>query len=168
MTEGTPWVFCDRMERHTAHGTTCPGTGRCGERSVHEPHLVVDGSLAPYWCFGHRIRLYREKHPTTDERLLRETVWADEPLPVMGGGVMDGAIVGTLTAVRRDSASGWVSALMEIVASGVYPAGMHAEADFDQVEYETRDDGVQVTTGARLRAVTLGDRPCWDEMKVMW
>jgi hypothetical protein len=48
--ENQPWVFCGREGQHTAHGTVCPGTGLCAQKDDHPPHLVVTGSLAPYWC----------------------------------------------------------------------------------------------------------------------
>jgi hypothetical protein len=166
--ENQPWVFCDRMETHTAHGPTCPGTGNCGSRDTHEPHLVLTGSLAPFWCFGMRIRLYREKHVTTDRRQLLDTTWADEPLPVLVSNDQtghDGAmIVGTLTAIRRDVETGWVTGLVE--TGRLNPTGLHAEADFDSIGDPEEVGDVLVMVGARLRAVTLGDRPTWHEMRI--
>jgi hypothetical protein len=172
MTHGSKWVFCGRMEKHPGHGPTCPGTGKCGDRAVHEPHLVTDGSLAPFWCFGDRIRLYREKHVTVDQRKLLDTTWADEPLPLLmsqDGDGHDGAeLVGRVDDVRREQDTGWVTGLVTL-DKGRALSGLAAEADFDQVEYldprETPAD-VLVTTGARLRAVTLGQNPCWDEMRI--
>jgi hypothetical protein len=168
--ENMPWVFCGRRERHHAHGVTCPGTGTCGNRDTHDEHLVLEGSLAPFWCAGSRIRLYREKHVTTDGRKLLDTVWADEPLPLMTTdetvddrvGHFGTMIVGMVTAIRRESATGWVTGLIR--TEGFNPTGLCAEADFDQIGEPEIVNDVQVITGARLRAVTLGHKPCWDEM----
>ncbi len=173
MAHGSKWVFCGRNEKHPAHGPTCPGTGKCGDRAVHEPHLVTDGSLAPFWCFGMRIRLYREKHVTVDQRKLLDTTWSDEPLPVlMADGDRDGhdgaELVGRVDAVQRERDTGWVTGLLTMIENRPV-TGLAAEADFDQVDYvdprETPDE-VLVTAGARLRAVTLGKNPCWDEMRI--
>jgi hypothetical protein len=172
MTHGSKWVFCGRMEKHPGHGPTCPGTGKCGDRAVHEPHLVTDGSLAPFWCFGDRIRLYREKHVTNDQRKLLDTTLADEPLPLLmsqDGDGHDGAeLVGRIDAMQRERDTGWVTGLVTLDKPRSL-SGLSAEADFDQFELvdprETTTD-VMVSSSARLRAVTLGTNPCWDEMRI--
>jgi hypothetical protein len=174
MPGGVPWVFCGRRERHPGHGPTCPGTGKCGDRAVHEPHLVTDGSLAPFWCFGDRVRLYREKHVSVDGRTLLDTVWADEPLPLLmvehrddgdQTGHFTAVLVGRVESIQRERDTGWVTGLVTLDKPQSL-TGWTAEADFDHVEDFEEVNGVLVTTGARLRAVTLGHRPCWDEMRI--
>jgi len=175
MTHGSKWVFCGRREPHPAHGVVCPGTGKCGDWQVHDEHLVLTGSLAPFWCAGSRIRLYRERHVTTEEgggRKLLQTTWADEPLPVLiaqdDAEGHDGAeVVGKIENLHRESGTGWVTGLLTLAREGKMhsPIGLAAEADFDGGEVADVD-GVMVATGARLRAVTLGRRPCWDEMEI--
>jgi hypothetical protein len=174
MAHGSKWVYCGRNEKHPGHGPTCPGTGKCGDRAVHEPHLVTAGSLAPFWCFGMRIRLYREKHVTTDQRKLLNTTWADEPLPVLmaqdgDGDGHDGAeLVGRIDALQRERDTGWVTGLLTMIENRPV-SGLAAEADFDQFELvdgREKPTDVMVSSSARLRAVTLGQNPCWDEMRI--
>lgn len=50
--ENMPWVYCGRTERHPAHGPTCPGSGLCAVTDDHPQHLVLEGSLAPFWCLA--------------------------------------------------------------------------------------------------------------------
>lgn len=52
MPDGHPWVFCGRQEEHLGHGATCPGTGLCANKHDHRQHLVLSGSLAPFWCLA--------------------------------------------------------------------------------------------------------------------
>jgi hypothetical protein len=173
-----PWVFCGRWEHHPAHGHTCPGTGKCGHGKTHDAHLVLEGTLQPYWCFGSRIRLYREGKVTNDGRKLLNTTWRAEPLPVMmmnqtrddQSGHDWVTVVGKLTEVRKEPSTGWVTGLLTLDKPRNV-SGMAAEADF--VSYEpskipgkTDTDDVLVMTNAKLHGVTLGEHPTWDGMEI--
>jgi hypothetical protein len=170
--ENQPEVFCGRNEKHIAHGPTCPGTGACGSRDTHEPHLVLEGSLAPYHCFGDRVRLYREKHVTVDGRKLLDTVWPEDPVPLLAVDDIDdrighhgASLIGKVEGVRREPDTGWVTGL---VITRMHVSGLAAEADFvlDTFTPDPKIPDVMVATGARLAAVTIGDRPTWDEMRI--
>lgn len=116
-----------------------------------------------------RIRLYREGTPTIDGRLLVETTWAPEPIPLLiqtQRGVTDHwdtKIIGTVEHIRRGLRDGWVTGVIKTPAD---PKGLFAEADFDVVEIneELSTETITVINSARLRAVTLGMRPAWKEM----
>lgn len=167
------WVFCGRMERHVGHGRVCPGTGKCGTNDTHEPHLVTEGSLAPYWCFGDRIRLYREKHVTIDGRKVIGSYWQDEPLPVTArlqpNDVWD-RVVGQITEVQRDRSTGWVTGLLTMATRAVQPSGLAAEATFDRLREDPETEGVDgdvlVIINPRFRGIMLGEKPTWDDMVI--
>lgn len=117
-----------------------------------------------------RARLYRENHMTTDGgRRLVETGWAEEPLPLLvapdpAGDGHDGAtLIGTVTGVRRED-GGWVTGELHTKQD---LTGLACEADFDSVELIPATNGSSlVDMKGRLRAVTLGARPCWDGMTI--
>lgn len=114
-----------------------------------------------------RARLYRENHPTIDGRLLRDTIWRDERIPLMmlhleRESVYDPFdIIGWVDTVRRED-DGWVTGELhtDVTITGV---GLACECDFDNADTILKDD-VLITTTARLRAVVLGTRPTWEGM----
>lgn len=68
--ENMPWVFCGAQERHHRHGTVCPGTGLCARTEDHKQHLVLEGSLAPFWCLAD----WTQRQPYKGEQEQRQQV----------------------------------------------------------------------------------------------
>jgi hypothetical protein len=117
-----------------------------------------------------RIRLYREGYSTVDQRMLCATTW-DDPCPLLNyppdmdddqTGHWGAELAGMVREIRRE-AEGWVTG--ELDYDGPV-SGLAAEPDFDAGTFELRGDGVLYNTGARLRAVTLGFKPAWHDMRI--
>lgn len=121
------------------------------------------------------VRLYREGRWTFDDRMIVESVLPTEAIPLMVAGVdgsHDGSLVmGEVNDVHRGR-WGWVlGSLMSWSSDTVDPdfTGFYCEADFDQVvlSYKTHWLRARPTfSEARLRAVTVGCKPCWRGMKI--
>lgn len=109
-----------------------------------------------------RHRIAFENRPTTDGRVIESgaLTWVDEPLPLlisMGGeGHSEAHRLGTVTDISRgtDPAELWATLSHPI-------RGMAPEVDLDSADWEEGPYGLMVVKRARLRAVTLGLRPCW-------
>jgi hypothetical protein len=114
-----------------------------------------------------RIRLYPEGRDTNDGRRVVNTTWRQTPLPVLlareseEGGHYASRLVGNVADIRREGQ--WVTG--DVIAPGIDMTGLAPEPDFRDVNTRMVD-GVMVMVGARLVAVTLGTRPCWDDMVI--
>lgn len=109
-----------------------------------------------------RYRIAYENRPTTDGRVIETGAlsWDDGPLPLLISMNMEGHegahLLGTVTDVSRGTDP------EELWATLSHPIrGMAPEIDLDSSEIEEGPYGLMVVKRARLRAVTLGLRPCW-------
>lgn len=116
-----------------------------------------------------RRRLYREGVATNDGRILENTTWSDEPLPLPLMLITDPGspgperfprLIGMVTEVRREE-DGWVTGELTTQEN---LDGLACQAEFDQVEVVNQNADIIKVSAARLRAVTMGQHPCWDDM----
>lgn len=120
-----------------------------------------------------RLILYFEDHVTDDGRVLRDTRFTDEPIPLLlmpddtnGLGHAGSMLIGAVHSLRRDMAHlahwTWKPVVSGIPSIDLSPyLGYAPEPDFDNGDSRLEDRGLMVLEGARLRSITFGQRPCW-------
>jgi hypothetical protein len=102
---------------------------------------------------------------TSDGRVIEPGVltW-DDPIPLLismnGEGHFGSVILGKVTDITRSIDSSADQA--RILGTLSHPIrGMAPEIDLDPTEHETGPFGLMIVRAGRIRAVTLGLRPCW-------
>lgn len=112
-----------------------------------------------------RCLLAREGVPTGDGRLIAQGALElpTEPIPLLvalgGQGHSGSRILGAVSEVRREEDS-------TITGEVSFPIrGMACEIDVDDMDADHGENLLTISYG-RLRAVTLGLRPCWDGLVI--
>jgi hypothetical protein len=118
-----------------------------------------------------RIPLYREGFDSLDGRFIQSSTWPQGLIPLLiqqsrnPGAAPD--VIGTVTDLRRDTRTGWVSGIARTPAN---IKGFAAQANFDNVVTDDESARIagkergDVIATARLRAITLGNEPNWSGM----